>query len=145
MLACTSRAPEPRVGESSRSAIVSGDAARDSLIELTLAQPLYRQAVAVLGTDLRTLGFLRLEVTSVTNPQRLALSLEVLQSSPQQGDSLLGMVSLFPADNPGTFVVATGGRLRADAELIVRLVSPDSGSAREAVRLALRPIRLTAR
>ena len=145
LLACTSRTPEPRVGESSRSAVVSSDAPRDSLIELTLAQPLHRLAVAALGADLRTLGFLRLEVTSVINPQRLALSIEVLQSLPQQPDSLLGLVSLFPADNPGTFVVATGGRLRADGVLTVRLVSPDSGAARDGVRLSLRPITLTAR
>lgn len=124
---------------------MSSDATRDSLIELTLTQPLHRRAAASLGADLRTLGFVRLEVVSVVNPQRLALSLEVLQSLPQQADSLLGMVSLFPADNPGTFVVATGGRLRADGVLTVRLVSPDSGSARDGVRLSLRPITLTAR
>jgi hypothetical protein len=146
LLACTSRPPEARTVESSREAAMATDSrGADSLIELTLTQPLYRQPVATLGAALRTLGFLRIEVVTVTNPQKLALSIEVRQAAPSQADSLLGMVSLFPADNPGTFVVATGGHLRADGTLTVRLVSPDSGSAREAVRVSMRPLVLTAR
>jgi hypothetical protein len=121
------------------------DAGRDSLIELSLSAPEHRRSLSSFSAESRSLAFVRLEVASVVNPQRLALSLEVLQSVPQQPDSVLGMVSLFPADNPGTFIVATGGRLRSDGTLVVRLVSPDSGSARDAVRLALRPVTLTAR
>ncbi len=145
VLACTSRPPEARAVESSRGAAMSAESPLDSLITLTLSQPLHRQPVATLGTDLRTLGFLRIEVVTVTNPQKLALSIEVLHALPSQADSLLGMVSLFPADNPGRFVVATGGRLREDGTLTVRLVTPDTGGGRDAVRLSVRPVTLTAR
>lgn len=111
--------------------------ADDSLYQISLREPTIRQVLdPVAGASARP-RFVRIEVTAVTNPARVALSLE-LRYRVADRETALGSVSLFPADNPGRFIVPTLGRLGAAGQLILTLVSPDSGAGRADVRVTVR-------
>ena len=111
--------------------------AADSLYQMSLREPMVRQALdSVAGGQARS-RFVRVEVTAVSNPARVALSLE-LRYRDAERETVLGSVSLFPADNPGRFIVPTLDRVGASGQLILTLVSPDSGAGRADVRVTVR-------
>jgi hypothetical protein len=65
--------------------------------------------------------FVQIEVTDVFNPQRIPLTFNVYYQATHGEKSLLGTFSLFPPDNPGTFIVATRGKLQSGGQIIVSL------------------------
>jgi hypothetical protein len=66
--------------------------------------------------------FVELEVGAVENARRLPLSFEVFYRDEQQRKVRLGSFALFPPDNPGRFIVPTGGRVRRKGAIVVSLV-----------------------
>lgn len=65
--------------------------------------------------------FVQVDVLAVENPDRIPLSF-VVHYLPGHGDAVvLGSFSLFPPDQPGRFIVATGGRLRSGGAVKVSL------------------------
>lgn len=88
--------------------------------------------------------FIAVEVREVVNPARVPLTFEV-SFAPAQGEAVrLGEFSLFPADNPGRFIVATQGRVRGDGVIIVSLPSGDRAAA-EGVRVGIASVSLSDR
>jgi hypothetical protein len=89
--------------------------------ELTLAA---RTAEVLVGAEAvapRPKKFVQVEVAQVVNPRRIPLSFTV-HYRPAAGDALLlGTFSLFPPDNPGTFIVATQGKLQPGGTVTVAL------------------------
>jgi hypothetical protein len=69
--------------------------------------------------------FVQVRVTHVENPARVALSFAVAYQTSNGDKIALGFFSLYPADNPGTFIVPTQGKIRADGSIVVTLESPD--------------------
>jgi hypothetical protein len=65
--------------------------------------------------------FVQVEVSKVVNPRKIFLSFEVHY---QKNDEkiLLGTFSLYPADNPGKFIVPSRGRLKPEGSIILSLV-----------------------
>jgi hypothetical protein len=57
----------------------------------------------------------------VTNPGRLPLSFRVDYRPEGGGTERLGEFSLYPADNPGRFIVATGGKARRRGEIVLTM------------------------
>ena len=97
-----------------------------------------RTAHQALPSDLRSpqdYKFVEVVVVEVVNPKQHAVRFEV-HYRPAKGETIfLGTFSLFPADNPGKFIVATQGKLRSEGELILSLVLPEDVSASDALRI----------
>jgi hypothetical protein len=87
--------------------------------------PSRRVVVQTIGEEVeapQVKKYVQVEVMQVFNPHRIPLSFNVHYQSRHGAKSLLGTFSLFPPDNPGTFIVATGGKLQAGGKVIVSLV-----------------------
>jgi hypothetical protein len=138
-VACGARSPD-RVDKPNERSIVTAEASQDSLHRLSLREPTLRRSLdSTTATDRLRHRFVRVQVTEVTNPSRVALSFE-LSYLVSGVTTPLGTVSLFPADNPGRFIIPTLGRLRDSGELVLTLVSPDAGAGRDAVRVTVRQL-----
>lgn len=120
-------------------AAVAGPA-EEAVHHLDLAAP---SATRVIGPDVaepRARKLVQIEVTAVDNPERVPIGLDVIRRGPSGEETRLGSVSLFPPDNPGTFVVATGGRLGAGDVVEIRLVVLGDAPADAPIRVDLGPI-----
>ncbi|HEX5409853.1 MAG TPA: hypothetical protein VFW89_08800 [Gemmatimonadaceae bacterium] len=51
-----------------------------------------------------------------------------------------GTFSLFPPDNPGTFIIATQSKLRGGGAIVLSLQRPEVVAPSDTVRIILRPI-----
>lgn len=110
--------------------------------EMTLARP---TAVWPIGPEVaapQEKAFVRIQITNVHNPRRIPLSFAVRFRSKAGEESELGTFSLFPPDNPGTFLVATGGQLRRSGAIVVSLVPLEAVVEPEAVRVRVGRISL---
>jgi hypothetical protein len=66
-------------------------------------------------------AFVAVEIAEVTNPGRLPLSFQVAFRPAEGGTERLGGFSLYPADNPGRFIVAAGGKARGRGEIVLTI------------------------
>lgn len=115
----------------------SGKEPSASGIELSAVR---RSVVQQVGSDVtapETRKFVRIEVTEVVNPQKVPLSIHVHYRASQDELILLGVFSLFPPDNPGTFIVPTLGKLRLGGAVTVQLVPASDGADLQKVRVRL--------
>lgn len=94
-------------------------------------------AVAVgLGASAEDRKFVIVEIRELTNPAREAVSFEV-RFRPEQGPAVqLGTFSPYPADNPGRFLVATGGKVRSAGDILVSIKGADSRALRSVSAVA---------
>ena len=79
---------------------------------------IFAVAAAAAGEDR---GFVAVEIAEVTNPGRLPLTFQVGFRPAGGSVAPLGSFSLYPADNPGRFIVATRGRARERGEIVLTL------------------------
>ena len=86
----------------------------------------------------RTYKFVAVEVVEVVNPQRYALMFEVHYEPPGGQRILLGAFALYPANNPGRFIVPTQGRVSNEGTLLLTMTSPDTNDRTDQVRVGLR-------
>jgi hypothetical protein len=84
--------------------------------------------------------FVQIEVTDVFNPQRIPLTFNVHYQATHGEKSLLGTFSLFPPDNPGTFIVATRGKLQSGGLIIVSLEPLEQVDEAAEIRVQLKRI-----
>jgi hypothetical protein len=83
-----------------------------------------------------------IEIPEVVNPKRIRLTFEV-HYQPEDGDRvLLGTFALFPPDNPGKFLVATRGEVRAGGSLELSMQVLDEVGPEDVVRVDVRPMSL---
>ena len=110
----------------------------DSLFHLDLKTRTVVQAIeAQDGVDPGT-RFVQIEVVSVTNPKRYALLFQ-LSYQPRNGEKIyLGSFSLYPADNPGKFIVATQGKLKNEGSLALTMVLSDEPEPQAAVKVSIK-------
>lgn len=92
--------------------------------------------------ELQARRFIEIVVSSVHNPARRRLVFEVGYRDRHRPEVRLGLFSLFPPDNPGTFLVPTGGRLRPGGTIVVRMLPLDSIAPDDSLRIELRRFRL---
>lgn len=106
-----------------------------------------RAAVKIIGADVvnaRAMKFVQIEIAKVVNPAKLPLSFNV-HYQPAQGDKiLLGTFSLFPPDNPGTFIVATNGTLQNGGVVIVTLAPLQKTDEKTEIRVQIKRISFNA-
>lgn len=113
--------------------------------ELTLSHPTAHQLVGADVASPQAQAFVRIEVTQVSNPRRIPLSFDV-RFQPGQGEEIrLGSFSLFPPDNPGKFIVATGGKLRTGGKVSVTLVPLQRAGDEAQIRVRLARLGFRAR
>lgn len=109
---------------------------------LDSAHPSIVQPVAAIASAAHY--FVRVEVVKVENPGKYAVSCNVDFRDADGKSVQLGTFSLFPPDNPGTFIVPVQGKVRAGGSLVVSLVMVDTPAAGATVRLGIGRISLTA-
>ena len=86
--------------------------------------------------------FVQVEIAEVFNPAGIRVAFDV-DFQPAGGEKIrLGTFTIFPLDNPGTFLVATQGRLRAGGSIVVSMVVLDAIGPQDELRVKLRGISL---
>ena len=86
--------------------------------------------------------FVQVEVTEVENRKTLPLSFEVRYQAKDKTRIYLGSFALYPADNPGKFIVATQGKVKGDGAIVLTMVISEKVDAEDVVRVAIKKIRL---
>jgi hypothetical protein len=110
----------------------------DSLFHLDLNKRSVVQPIAPQdGVDGST-KFVQVEVTAVTNPRRHALTFQVFYQPKNDEKVFLGSFSLYPADNPGKFIVATQGKLRSEGSVILSMVLYDKAGPGDTVKVSVK-------
>lgn len=131
-------------GIAERAMAADDDASAADGYTLDLAQ---RAAIKTIGADVANapaMKFVQIEVAQVINPAKLPLSFNVYYQ-PAQGDKiLLGTFSLFPPDNPGTFIVATNGNLQNGGVVIVSLTPLQKIDEKAELRVQIKRIAFVA-
>lgn len=117
----------------------SGALAPEALSSIDVQHPELVQPIAP-GDDVAS-KFVQVEVVEVSNPARYALVFEVHYAPPDGPRLHLGDFSLYPADNPGRFLVPTQGKVRNDGALVLRMTSPDRIEPGATVRARVKRMR----
>lgn len=89
--------------------------------------------------------FLLFDVFEVENPKAIPVAFTVYYRAAGQDRRYLGSFSLYPADNPGRFLVSTQGKIGKDGEVLLYLVSLDETESVESVHVKLREVTLVDR
>gem|GEM_PF-4703167 len=86
--------------------------------------------------------FLLFDIFQVVNPSAVPLAFTVYYQKPGQGRLYLGSFALYPADNPGRFIVPTQGKVSRDGEVFLSLVPLEQEDGAQAVQIKLREVKL---
>ena len=90
----------------------------------------------------RSYKFVQVEVVKVVNPKKHALTFQVHYQLNSDVKTYLGSFSLYPADNPGKFIVATQGKLKNEGAIVLSLVIPNDVDAGDTIKVGVRKIKL---
>lgn len=112
----------------------------DSIYTIDATRTSFRQPIKI-AEKAGGKKFVRITVDSISNPAAVAISFEVYWHA-EGRSQLLGMVSPFPADNPGSFIVATGGKLTGNGELELRLKLPEQWNKKDMLKVKMKPLRI---
>jgi len=101
-----------------------------------------RKAEQRIPTGLNAPGnvkFVEINITEVMNPERIPVSFD-LEFGPADGERVfLGTFSLFPPNNPGTFIVAAQGNLENTGSLILTLRPVQQVKPGDTLRIRVEP------
>jgi hypothetical protein len=113
----------------------------DETYFLDLGSPSFEQQIDRQNDDERA-KFVQVEVVSVTNPKKHPVSFKVY-FQPKDSDRIyLGSFSLFPADNPGKFIVATQGKVVGRGKLVLEMSTTDKVDRADVLKVGIKKIRL---
>jgi hypothetical protein len=87
--------------------------------------------------------YVKIKISQVTNPEMQYLAFDVFFRTDQKKKILLGSFSLFPANNPGEFVVATRGIIIGEGQLLISMTNPDGKPLSDLVKVAVNQVNLT--
>lgn len=96
----------------------------DSLYHLNLHEKDIAQAVHPDMLLHHKYRFVQIDVVKVSNPQNYPLIFFVYYQYPNKQKVLLNSFSLYPPDKPGSFIVATHGKIDQEGSIILSLTSP---------------------
>ena len=68
--------------------------------------------------------FVKVQIDSVRNPNMVELLFEVYFQAENGKKNFLGSFSLYPSNNPGTFIVATNGQIKENGLIILTMRRP---------------------
>jgi hypothetical protein len=113
----------------------------DILYYLDVSNPSISQTIEPANDSVEGARFVQVEVAEVLNPKKHALTFEV-NYLPRDGAKVyLGSFSLYPADNPGKFIVATHGRVEKEGSIVLSMVLVDKIDARDPIRVGVKRIK----
>lgn len=79
----------------------------------------------------------QVEIVEVQNPKRYATTFRV-EYQPEAGEKiLLGAFSLYPSDQPATFVVATHYKVKSEGSIVVSLFRPKNYRAGDILKVGV--------
>jgi hypothetical protein len=107
---------------------------------LNLANRSMTQAVD--SNELPGARFVQVEVTEVVNRKKIPLSFEVRYQAKDDTRIYLGSFALYPADNPGKFIVATQGKVKGDGAIVLTMVVSEKVNAEDVVKVGVKKIKL---
>ena len=81
--------------------------------------------------------FVQVKITEVVNPNRVALTFMVAFQEGGKASVQLGEFSLYPADNPGTFIVSTRGVVHGTGVIAVSMTIGDPINASSVIRVGI--------
>ena len=113
-----------------------------TLYYLDLDKPQVEQPISPEDTAVERAKFVEVEVSEVTNPQNYPVRFEVRYQPKDQEQILLGSFSLYPSNNPGTFIVATQGKVRSEGKIILTLVTSEKAKPGDLLKVGVKRIRL---
>jgi hypothetical protein len=117
----------------------------DVLLYLDLSKSLTQPVESIPGAG-ESARFVEVEVASVVNPGKHSLTFEVVYQPAASSDKIqLGTFSLFPADQPGKFIVPTQGKVRSQGSIILSLKTPDKVDVKESISAGVRKIQFVSR
>lgn len=114
-----------------------------SVAYLDLAHTTLTRAIDPGGASAEESRFVRVDVVDVVNPTTASLSFEVFFQPAGAPSIRLGTFSLFPADRPGTFIVATQGKVDRPGSLIVAMLVAEPVPAGVPLRVGIAGIALS--
>ena len=118
------------------------ESSEEKLHYLDLNNPSIVQPFDTTDKSSATFKFVEVEVVEVVNPGKLPLAFKVHYQTRTNERLYLGSFGLYPADNPGKFIVATQGKLKNEGAIVLSLVPPDKATASDTIRVGIKRIRL---
>jgi len=110
----------------------------ETLYYLDLASPLSQTIDR--ASNAEDAKFIRVEVVEVTNPKQYALTFIVRYQPDNKTKIDLGTFSLFPANNPGNFLVATQGKVRQQGSIVLSMTTPDKVDPKDTVKVGVKKL-----
>lgn len=98
----------------------------DTVYHIDMSHPSVTQVLDSTYRNPEQMKFVEVEITRVVNPQEYPMLFSVHFISVKGESFKLGVFSLFPSTNPGTFIVAAQGMLRSSGTLELRLERPEA-------------------
>ncbi|HXT62178.1 MAG TPA: hypothetical protein VN696_04000 [Pyrinomonadaceae bacterium] len=96
------------------------------------------------GDSAASAKFVEVEIVNVQNPKQYTTTFRVDYQS-QAGEKIfLGTFSLYPADNPGRFIVPTSGKLKNEGAVLVTLVLPDDFKSGDVLKIGVGKVKFVA-
>lgn len=131
---------------------ISSELASDSRVNMTenantlhcldISKPSISQPIES-GTDrVEWAKFVQVEVAEVLNPKKYAVTFDVHYQTKNKEKINLGSFSLYPADNPGTFIVPTQGRVKNDGSITLTMVIIDKTDSADHVKVCVKKLKL---
>lgn len=87
--------------------------------------------------------FVLIEISRVINPEAVPLAFTVHYRKSGQKELYLGGFALYPADNPGIFIVPVQGKVSQDGEIFLTMEPLQNQGAAKSVQVKVREVRLT--
>lgn len=116
---------------------------KETLYYLDLDKPSNVQPLDTRNMDQgRSYKFVQVEVANVVNPKKYPLTFQVHYQLSSDVKTYLGSFSLYPADNPGKFIVATQGKLKNEGAIDLSLVIPSDVQAGDTIKVGVKKIKL---
>lgn len=120
----------------------SAAAPREESFSLDLANRSVTKPIGPELADPASAKLVEIDVSEVENPKKIRLTFEVHYQSGNGEKLQLGSFALYPPDNPGTFLVATRGRLRSGGAIVLSMKVLDEVGPQDRAQVTVRSISL---
>ena len=120
---------------------VSAIKSDETLYYLDVSNPSLSQPIEPANDGAEGAKFVQVEVAEVLNPNKYALTFEVWYQPKRNAKIYLGGFSLYPADNPGKFIVPTQSRVKNEGAIVLAMVIADRPGIRDLVKVGVKRIR----
>jgi len=110
----------------------------DTVYTISSANPSFHQSLKEVES-VRQKKFVRITATEIINPEQLAITFDLYYIAGDKTE-FIGSVAPFPANNPGSFIIATGGKLDKQGELELRLKIPEDWNKKDRVEAKMKTL-----